>query len=336
MKNTHYIASWFYRESADEASYYPQMGRKGDSVLAQSVYMQIQVPFFVTFKHYNPYCHFLFFTNMRQEDLPSFLIDMFDKIGGVEVVTLQYKCAPPKGWYQSWANQFFLYDILNYMENRMDDYDTFTVIDADCICQRSLTPFLTQVQQQGTGLYVVADEDGWSSSDLTQSEMEDIYETFYGRKPSTPLFYYGGEFISLRGDKVREVNHAYVPLWEFNLKLFEENKPKLNQEALLFSVLAEHLQIRNNYGNSYIKRIWTNPHLNNCKPEDRNLSIWHLPYEKRRGLHYLYNKLSKTNYEIADEKKFWEKASLFCGVPEITLWKQLRDLVQKSKDIFIR
>lgn len=45
MSATPYIATWFYKESADEASFYPQAGQRGDSVLTHSIYMQIQVPF---------------------------------------------------------------------------------------------------------------------------------------------------------------------------------------------------------------------------------------------------------------------------------------------------
>ena len=334
MKSSiHYIASWFYYESSCEASYYPQMGRRGDSPLAHSVYMQIQVPFFVTFQHYNPETRLLFFTNLEQ--LPNFLVELFHHLH-VEIVTLPYRCAPPKGWYHSWANQFYLYDILQYMENRLKENDTFTIIDADCICQRSLVPFFEQVVQTGSGLYANDMSDNWQSSDLNQGQMTEIYRSFYGKEPSQKLFYYGGEFISLRGDKVKEVNKAYTPLWQYNLQLFEEQKPKLNQEALMFSVLAEHLQIRNSIGNAYIKRIWTSPKVNNCRLEDKQLAIWHLPYEKRRGLHYLYNDLKRSGYKIADEQAFWRNASKYCGVPKITCWKKCRDLLQKMKDVFIR
>ena len=86
---TDYIATWFYRESADEASFYPQMGQRGDSALVHSVYMQIQVPFFRTFRHYNPAARLLFFTNLRRDALPRFLLDLFDELG-VETVTLPY------------------------------------------------------------------------------------------------------------------------------------------------------------------------------------------------------------------------------------------------------
>ena len=96
-----YIATWFYRESADEASFYPQMGQRGDSALVHSVYMQIQVPFFRTFRHYNPKARLLFFTNLRREGLPRFLLGLFDELG-VETVTLPYERRPPKGWYGAW------------------------------------------------------------------------------------------------------------------------------------------------------------------------------------------------------------------------------------------
>ena len=327
-----YIATWFYKESAEEASYYPQMGRKGNSSLAHSVYMQIQVPFFVTFHHYNQDCRFLFFTNIKE--LPDYLITLFDKLG-VEIVVLDYTCAPPKGWHDSWTNQFFLYDILKAFSSRMDDDDILSIVDADCVCQRSLLPFFDNVRKKGCGLYELH-KNKWNINGLSQTEAENIYTSFYGVAPSQALSYYGGEFISLRGDKVKEVNAAYGPLWNYNLQLFQEHKPKLNEEALFFSVLAERLHLRNNDANPIFRRIWTNPEFFMSTPEDLFLSVWHLPYEKRRGLHYLYNKLTKDSYEIADEKEFWAAAARYCGIPVITKWKKFRDLCQKVHDVFIR
>ena len=46
---TNYIATWGYKESKEDASFYPQAGKRGDSALVHSIYMQIQVPFFTTF-----------------------------------------------------------------------------------------------------------------------------------------------------------------------------------------------------------------------------------------------------------------------------------------------
>ena len=103
-----YIATWFYRESHEEASYYPQAGGRGDSALLHSVYMQIQVPFFTTFRHYNPEAELLFFTNLEADQLPPFLTELFQRTR-TEVVTLPYRNRPPKGWYKAWMNQFYVY-----------------------------------------------------------------------------------------------------------------------------------------------------------------------------------------------------------------------------------
>ena len=132
-----YITTWFYKESKEEASFYPQLGQKGSSSLVHSIYMQIQVPFFVTFKHYNPDAQFIFFTNLNQKELPDYLIRLFHKLN-VEVVTLPYTCKPPKDWYPAWQNQFYLYDILKYMDGRMLENDTLLISDADCLCRTPL------------------------------------------------------------------------------------------------------------------------------------------------------------------------------------------------------
>ena len=35
---TNYIATWFYKESKEDASFYPQAGKRGDSALIHSIY----------------------------------------------------------------------------------------------------------------------------------------------------------------------------------------------------------------------------------------------------------------------------------------------------------
>ena len=38
---TNYIATWFYKESKEDASFYPQAGKRGDSALVHSIYMPV-------------------------------------------------------------------------------------------------------------------------------------------------------------------------------------------------------------------------------------------------------------------------------------------------------
>ena len=318
-----YIATWFYRESADEASFYPQMGQRGDSALVHSVYMQIQVPFFRTFRHYNPKARLLFFTNLRREGLPRFLLGLFDELG-VETVTLPYERRPPKGWYGAWQNQFYLYDILGWMGGRMKADDALLVCDADCLCRTPLDGLFDEIQKQGSALYEFITDRSATINGITLPEMEAFYTDCYGTPPRSPLAYYGGEFIGLRGDSVCRINEAYAGLWAFNLARADRREPKLNEEAHVLSVLAERLDLRNAVANRYVKRMWTSPQFNNVCPEDERLAVWHLPYEKKRGLYRLFRLLEKQK-GLGDEERFWHRAKELTGVPAVSLRKRLRD-----------
>ena len=318
-----YIATWFYRESADEASFYPQMGQRGDSALVHSVYMQIQVPFFRTFRHYNPKARLLFFTNLRREGLPRFLLGLFDELG-VETVTLPYERRPPKGWYGAWQNQFYLYDILGWMGGRMKADDALLVCDADCLCRTPLDGLFDEIRKQGSALYEFITDRSATINGITLPEMEAFYSACYGTPPRLPLAYYGGEFIGLRGDSVCRINEAYAGLWAFNLARAGSREPKLNEEAHVLSVLAERLDLRNAVANRYVKRMWTSPQFNNVRPEDERLAVWHLPYEKKRGLYRLFRLLEKQK-DLGDEERFWHRAKELTGVPAVSLRKRLRD-----------
>ena len=318
-----YIITWFYRESADEASFYPQMGQRGDSALVHSVYMQIQVPFFRTFRHYNPKARLLFFTNLRREGLPRFLLGLFDELG-VETVTLPYERRPPKGWYGAWQNQFYLYDILGWMGGRMKADDALLVCDADCLCRTPLDGLFDEIRKQGSALYEFITDRSATINGITLPEMEAFYTDCYGTPPRSPLAYYGGEFIGLRGDSVCRINEAYAGLWAFNLARAGSREPKLNEEAHVLSVLAERLDLRNAVANRYVKRMWTSPQFNNVCPEDERLAVWHLPYEKKRGLYRLFRLLEKQK-GLGDEERFWHRAKELTGVPAVSLRKRLRD-----------
>ena len=318
-----YIITWFYRESADEASFYPQMGQRGDSALVHSVYMQIQVPFFRTFRHYNPKARLLFFTNLRREGLPRFLLGLFDELG-VETVTLPYERRPPKGWYGAWQNQFYLYDILGWMGGRMKADDALLVCDADCLCRTPLDGLFDEIRKQGSALYEFITDRSATINGITLPEMEAFYTDCYGTPPRSPLAYYGGEFIGLRGDSVCRINEAYAGLWAFNLARADRREPKLNEEAHVLSVLAERLDLRNAVANRYVKRMWTSPQFNNVRPEDERLAVWHLPYEKKRGLYRLFRLLEKQK-GLGDEERFWHRAKELTGVPAVSLRKRLRD-----------
>lgn len=321
-----YIATWFYKESKDEASFYPQAGGKGDSPLLHSVYMQIQVPFFVTFRHFNPNARLLFFTNLETSMLPPFLQEAFRTLE-VEVITRPYRNRPPKGWYSAWQNQFYIYDIFQEMEARMQADDSLLICDADCICRTPLAGLFEAVRQTGSALYELHHDPKQHINGTTLEQMEQLYTACYGKRPSAPLYYYGGEFIALRKDKIQELNRAFPKLWQYNISRTAPEAPRLCEEAHVLSLLAEHLSFRNDLANRYMKRMWTNPHFRTVVPGDENFPVWHLPYEKKRGLYYLYRYFTRQGYRLGNEPEFLKRAQAYNGIPHRSLKKACKDRI---------
>ena len=122
------------------------------------------------------------------------------------------------------------------------------------------------------------------------------------------------------------INEAYPALWNYNLERFAANQPKLNEEAHFLSVVATRLNIHNNIANQYVKRLWTYPKYNTVEKGDEQLAVWHLPYEKKRGLYLLY-KHFVNHPTFDDEEAFRKKASAYTGVPTVTFGKRIRDFV---------
>lgn len=165
---------------------------------------------------------------------------------------------------------------------------------------------------------------------LGLAQMEEFYTSCYGERPSSPMAYYGGEFIGLRTDAVHGVNREFPVVWQFNFNL-PADTARLHEEAHIFSVLAERLHLRYATANRYVKRLWTTPIYNNVSPGDEKLSVWHLPSEKKFGLYRLYRILERDK-GILDEQRFWAKAGTYCGIPHIGWGKKACDFILTLKE----
>lgn len=288
--------------------------------------MQIQVPFFTTFRYYNPNAKLIFFTNLQKIDLPPFLIDLFTA-QDVEIKTVPYTCRPPKGWFSSWMNQYYLYDILLEMGRRMSAQDTVIVCDADCLCRKPLAPLFDKVAADGSAFYKMGYPRSYVLNGTSIEQMEAVYRGCYGENKT--LYYYGGEFICLRGDNVARVNAEFPVLSKYNFAL-PDGAARLHEEAHNMSVIAARLGIGNETANGYVKRMWTARQCNNIEPADAELSVWHMPAEKKTGFYRLYCYLQRTG-GITDEAAFWRRASVWVGVPKVSTAKKVADIFLKIR-----
>ena len=122
-----YICTWIYLDSLDESSEYPQVGKKSHLPDFQKVYWKCVAVFFACSTRFNPNRRHVLFTNQQQQQFPE--IDGFDlgsflKTLNVEIVTIPLSWQTPEGYFGKWRNQFYIFDILQFIENQFGSQPT--------------------------------------------------------------------------------------------------------------------------------------------------------------------------------------------------------------------
>lgn len=122
---TDIISTWIYLDSPEESSEYPQVGKGSHLPEFQQVYWRCVAVFFDISTQTNPARRHILFSNVEADKLP--VVDRLDlksflKARKVEVVTLPLTWQTPEGYFGKWRNQFYIFDILAFLENQHGSY----------------------------------------------------------------------------------------------------------------------------------------------------------------------------------------------------------------------
>jgi len=290
------ISTWIYLDAPDERSVYPQVGKQSHQPAFQMVYWKCVAVFFEYSVRHNPSARHILFSNQTADQLPA--QDGFDwskhlERLGVELVSLPLTWQTPPGYFGSWRNQFYIFDILKFFEKQVhDDNTSLLVFDSDCIVNRPLDVLFDAVRANGLLALPIPHTPDDNINGITRKGMRVLYTTLNGRDPGTVPVYYGGEVFAATPPVVRRINALMPGIWEIMLKHHCEGKPKFNEEAHYLSYCYEQI---GSFGSiePFIRRIWTSTRYNDVKASDINLPIWHLPSEKTGGIAILFRWLKK-------------------------------------------
>jgi len=292
-----YICTWIYLDSPEESSEYPQVGKKSHLADFQKVYWKCVAVFFALSTQFNPQRRHLLFSNKTLEEIPQ--IDGFDLKGflknkNVEVVTLPLTWQTPEGYFGKWRNQFYIFDILEFIENGFKpggEESSFIILDSDCIINRPLDALFAEIQRHGLLALPMPYSDEHNINGVTRQQMRQIYAELDGKDPGENPVYYGGEIFAATLPVIRKINAIAPGVWKNMLERHRAGKIKLNEEAHFLSYCYHKV---GNIGSleGFIKRIWTSPHYSNVQPEDANLPIWHLPSEKTGGIALIFKRMT--------------------------------------------
>ena len=316
------ISTWIYLDSPEESSEYPQVGKASHLPEFQKVYWRCVAVFFALSTQNNPTRKHILFTNVAKGNLPEIDgldLDSFLTSHHVEVATLPLTWQAPQGWHGRWRNQFYIFDILKFIENQFNtsnDRDSFVVLDSDCIINRSLDGLFEQIRDQGLLVLPMHYPEDFNINGISRRQMRQVYAELDATDPGLVPEYYGGEVFAATLSVIRRINELAPEVWQIMLERFKNGQAKFNEEAHFLSYCYHKI---GQFGllDGFIKRIWTSSKYQNVELSDINLPIWHLPAEKTGGIALIYKELNR---------KAWTVAALsgYVGVPKRTKYLNLK------------
>ncbi len=330
MKNTLYISTWFYGEGKGEESVYPQVQGVSSSSAFQEVYWKCVVTFFASSVRCNPQAqHILFVSSPRIPIIGTFDIREFLSRLGVRIEVVPFTYRTPQGFYGSWRNQFYVFDIIHRLAQICEPDDACILLDSDCVWVRPASLLQAKIAEHEVLTYDVYGTRDWVVNGLGSDEMRDLSSELLDRRLQHNPRYYGGEIFAATGTGVERIGRELGTLWEENLTRFRQRRTKFNEEAHALSHVYLKLGYEGGTANDFIRRMWTSFRYSNVgSNDDFNLAIWHLPAEKRFGLRRLFRsvKNDRSRFWHLDDDEYRAFLASKLGIPRRTTSKFVFDL----------
>jgi hypothetical protein len=286
------ICTWIYLDSPEEKSEYPQVGKQSHLPAFQKIYWRCVIVFFDISIQQNPQKRHILFSNKDWEALPvinGLHVGNYLKEKNVTLVTIPLTWQTPPGYFGKWRNQFYIFDILKFIETTYNQDDTFVVLDSDCIIQKPLNGLFDDIRKQGLLALPMPYDAQHNINGISRQDMRKIFSELDGKDPQMDPLYYGGEIFAASYPIIQQINAMAPSIWKTMLNRHQNGQIKFNEEAHFLSYC--YYQIGQfSLLDTYIKRIWTAPHYNNVQSSDVNIPIWHLPSEKTGGIALLFKK----------------------------------------------
>lgn len=336
------IATWFYENSVEEGGDYAQVRGDSSSEQFRDVYRRCIGVFFASARRANPDARLLLYLNTpwgatRSSDAEG--VGRLLALLHVEQIIVPYRHMPPDSWSKAWRNQFFVLDVLGDLVQRCNPVDLAVVLDSDIVWsgqdsaelmwQRMAADELLTYDVGYVPDYVV---NGLSRKMLTQLG---VAIGIPGLRQDHAISYMGGEFIGARIDRLRDLRGVCDEYWAKLMHRHVNDPALVFEEAHLLSLAYAGLGAQVGNGNSFIRRIWTQPlKPRNVCLSDYDLALWHVPAEKKYGLRRVYYRhiahdRSASFIDMAPDR-FQRTVPSMLGIPRNGVAKTLADLSAAS------
>lgn len=342
-KSKKYVVTWFHADNANSAGTYSQVRGVSSSETFKDVYRRCLYTFFYSAKLANPDAILRLYVNQplsnrtpTESVVTQLLVDL-----GVEIKLLAYKSNPPSTFTRAWRNQFYLLDVIEDLSSEIADIDLVTVLDSDIVWTGadSTAIFWEELRQRTLLTYQIGYDRNLKVNGLSEADLENLYLD-KDQPPRKIIRYAGGEFVACSGKTLRDLT---MKVGEISHRMFSRHNLDHSfvfEEAHILSLAYSSIPARQGDGSAFIKRIWTQPlKPRNTTPSDVELTMWHVPAEKRYGLRRLFlawaNK-SKSQENLLSAIAFKQSLGQYLGIPRNSILKWVKDVSYSAATRFLQ
>jgi hypothetical protein len=294
---TRWVSTWFYEQSYREGGSYAQVRGDASSQAFRDTYRRCIATFFATARRVDPSAELVLHLNRAWDasasEVAADVAGLLDRLD-VRRVVLDYTYAPPDTWPEAWRNQFFVLDVLADLAATLEPHDLAMVLDSDVVWSGAgrVDDLWDALADEGALTYRVDYAPDHVINGCSRRRLTELGRHLGIETGHRVLDYSGGELVALRGDLCARVVESASRLWPLVQKARAEGLVDRVEEAHLLSLCYADLGLPTGGADGYVKRMWTQPlHHQNVRPGDEDLTLWHVPAEKRYGLRRLYGDL---------------------------------------------
>ena len=234
----------------------------------------------------------------------------------------------PQSLCKQFKNTYYKLDVMKVLGK--DHRKVFILLDTDCLWTKP-DEKLDELIQSGEllllDIYQSADPYSKVHHNLSMHDMGLLFKEIDPDYPTPFPVRYGGEVLAASGDKFCEMVSQLERLFEFLVREAQENRRSFafangqtifeGNELPVNFVFNKHLfPVTDLHG--YVKRVWASEEINNVKPTDLGVTIWHLPGEKSTGLALLFEQILDDNslFWTVPIESFPQYLGEYVGIPE--------------------
>lgn len=316
MSDKTYICGIFYAEKKGEESNYLNIKGSSSSASFQEIYWKNLIVFFASAYRTNPKANLILFSNSlppHQEWRES-----LDKLR-VEIINIPYDHNPPKGHWHSWQSTFYIIDCLNYLQSRVKEEDYIYFMDIDCLLLKDLKRLNAVMRKDGFVNYAIDYPVDRKIHGVSRQDMKRSFTQATESNENTNKYpiYFGGELYGFYGKS--NIEKIYIEASEAWRRAIVDHNMTFNTEEHLLTYVFWKIKEDHNNAYNFIKRIWTDSsNYRNVQKEDLELTIWHLPAEKNKGINTLFKEVlnEQSNFWRADLIDYNRYLGKFVSIPK--------------------